>query len=227
MQIFYSFIQSSYMLICKMRYILPFILLLAFARNEDTKGLDKTLKYYALKSYTLERKAIHILIRDTVNENERIQPPFKKATIARYLHCLYKYTKQHDLTPYRMQLALQIKEESHFYYGAIGDNWCSFGSAQINPFFAKDKIQLLDNGELGKHINKRIKQGKKIYYSIYLRKIGYNLELQCMIMRDYLKQYNDYPLSLLAYNMGQNSIGFKKYRTNAMLFPYVKEIKSH
>jgi soluble lytic murein transglycosylase-like protein len=153
----------------------------------------------------------HLALR-RVNTHRHIK--HKKQVAIGYANRIIEFSKKYDLPPERV--AMQIDGESRFNYRAKGDKYDgvynSFGCAQIMLKYHVGKMYKLDNGNLGKHFKRLESQGKKIDYRKYLFRIVYNIELQCMLMREFLDRYGDYELALLAYGTGPNSKSFKKFK---------------
>ena len=126
-----------------------------------------------------------------------------------------QFSDKYNLPP--VKIAKQIRGESHFNFLAKGDNYGgvyhSFGCAQIMMKYHTGKMYYLDDGNLGKHFKKLEREGKPIDYRKYLFRIVYNVELQCMLMREFLNRFGDYETALLSYGCGSNSKSFKKYRS--------------
>lgn len=152
----------------------------------------------------------------------------------RYADMIKKFSIKSRL-PER-QIANQIKEESDYNFRVVSPKG-AYGPMQIRLRYATNYqirkgvytnlFYVIDNGELGKHIEKRISQGKPINYAGYLSRIGYNIEMGCFMMRQLIDKYGEYRLALIAYLAGENSEAFKKCKANparADRYYYVKEI---
>lgn len=123
-------------------------------------------------------------------------------------------------------IANQIEVEGQFYPRAKSHK-DAIGLMQIRWFYYTNKLYKLDNGKLGKHLRRRRRQGKPVYYTRYFKRIGYNIEMGCDIMSDLIKKYDNYGLALIAYVAGESSDRFRACRKNPEMvtnYRYVRRI---
>jgi hypothetical protein len=143
----------------------------------------------------------------------------RSKTIAKYF---ITYTRQYGLIEHRKSLLRQTRNESWFKKAQVGDNGQSLGLNQIKVKYVTNKsipgnVWELDNGKLGKKIDSLINKGIRPPYEKYLLQIKYNMELRCIIMKNYLVRFNCIEVSYLAYGCGTSSDTFQAKKNDAYI----------
>ena len=138
--------------------------------------------------------------------------------IAKYI---FLFSQEYVLNP--KLITKQMYIESKFDAGAYSHKGAR-GLMQIKTCW-DHLLFRIDDGELGKELQKKKVTNFKKYY--YIPK--YNIEVGCYIMSNHLAKYGKYELALVAYNYGQNTDFFKRCLKDSKLCftsEYVKYILS-
>lgn len=107
-----------------------------------------------------------------------------------------------------------MKKESRFRY------WCynskgAVGLMQPLPQWHSGKLYVIQNGDLGKYLLKRKREGKPINHIRYFKRINYNLHVAGLLYRQWLKKYNEnYSHMLATYLAGHSHPLARKLRKN-------------
>ena len=138
----------------------------------------------------------------------------------RYTFCIIYYSAKYDLDP--KIVTRLIREETHFKHGKISPVGAR-GAGQVRPAIWSHLLYRIDCGDLGRYIIKqKIKDTKRFYH-----RIGYGIELSCIVLKHYLDKHGSYPLALLYYHMSRDSKSFWKYKNgerDIMKCKYIRNI---
>lgn len=105
---------------------------------------------------------------------------YRPESSSRIAHCIMKYSSKYNLEP--LLITSLARKESQFKHNAYNSTTEARGLGQIIDKYWRYALWHIDNGRLGKHINKKgytnITQIKRYYY-----RIGYGTELMCYAAR--------------------------------------------
>lgn len=200
-----------------LKYIMKIIIIVSLAFfNTSTTRINNTFFH---KNKPITKWEYSYMLASICN-NDQIS--------VRYANVIQKYSKKYNLNS--DIITRQIYKESNFKrmaasYKIINGKreYIAHGPSQIRPIMWNHLLYIIDNGRLAKYVrNKSLSDQIK-----YFNRIGYSVEMHCMIMRYLLDKYNgDYKLSLLAYWAGGGSYEFKYWskKENVNKNHYVRDI---
>lgn len=121
---------------------------------------------------------------------------------------------------YQLDLKIFIKHmerESRFRYWAVSHRG-AIGLMQVQPYWHSGKLYKIENGDLGRHLLKRKREGKLICHERYFKRIGYNLRVAGYLYRMWLDKYEQkYSFMLASYFNGHNNSWSRKLRAKPEL----------
>jgi hypothetical protein len=162
-----------------------------------------------------EKTPVHAQVREivsgTIKDTNRIE---------RFVYCITNYSKQYNINP--VILTKRIRTESRFNALAMGDydglEFQSYGCSQIKVKYFSHLLYLIDNGNLGRYLKKREKEGKQIEFARYFLRIGYSVEMHALILSNYLDKYsNNYIKAISGYGFGLSHPSHKRLLENTNL----------
>jgi len=138
----------------------------------------------------------------------------------RYTFCILYYSAMYHLDS--AIVTRLIREETHFDHNKISPVGAR-GAGQVRPEIWEHLLYRIDSENLGRYIiQKKIKDTRRFYH-----RIGYGIELSCIVLSHYLDKYGSYEMALLNYHMSRNSKYYwdlRKGRKPIMSCKYISNI---